>query len=98
MKEKMHQSEDDKFIPMTSTSSGKGREITKDVYYYTNQIVNDIMIGNPEDGNWVLVDAGMPRYGKEIKKASEDGFGKGTRPSLRNIGDLAGDHLRDIGF
>lgn len=92
----MHQSEDDKFIPMTSTSSGKGREITKDVYYYTNQIVNVIMIGNPEEGNWVLVDAGMPRSGKEIKKASEDRFGKGTRPSAIILTHGHFDHVGGI--
>lgn len=80
MKENMHQSEDNKFIPMTSTSSGKGTEICKDVYYYTNQIVNFIMIGDPEDGNWVLVDAGMPKSGEEILKVAEKRFGKGKKP------------------
>src|SRR5690606_8749169 len=77
-------------------SSGKGREITKDVYYYTNQIVNVIMIGNPEEGNWVLVDAGMPRSGKEIKKASEDRFGKGTRPSAIILTHGHFDHVGGI--
>lgn len=81
MKEEMHQSKDDKFIPMTSVSSGKGKEINNDVYYYTNQIVNVIMIGNPEDENWVLIDAGMPKSGEEIKEVAEKRFGRGTRPS-----------------
>ncbi len=77
----MHQSEDNKFIPMTSVSSGTGEEINNDIYYYTNQIVNVIMIGNPKDENWVLVDAGMPECGKEIKEVAEKRFGKGTRPA-----------------
>ena len=81
MKEEMHQSKDSKFIPMTSVSSGKGREINNDVYYYTNQIVNVIMIGHPDDENWVLVDAGMPHSGEEIKKVAEKRFGNGTRPA-----------------
>lgn len=81
MEEKMHQSEDDKFIPMTSVLSGKGREVSKDVYYYTNQIVNIIMIGKPGSEKWVLIDAGMPKSGEEIKKVAEERFGKGNKPA-----------------
>lgn len=81
MKEKMHQSEDDKFIPMTSVSSGKGREVCNDVFYYTNQIVNVIMIGKPGSEKWVLIDAGMPKSGEEIKKVAEERFGKGNKPA-----------------
>lgn len=80
-KEHMHQSEDNKFIPMTSTSSGKGTEIRKDVYYYTNQIVNFVMIGDPEGDSWILVDAGMPKSGEEIVKVAEKRFGKGNKPA-----------------
>ncbi|MDB5247270.1 MAG: beta-lactamase-like protein, partial [Segetibacter sp.] len=54
----MHQSRDDKFIPMTSVSSGKLREARGDVFYYTNQIVNVVFVGTAT--HWVLVDAGMP--------------------------------------
>ncbi|UJH91059.1 MBL fold metallo-hydrolase [Antarcticibacterium sp. 1MA-6-2] len=79
MEEKMHQSKDNKFIPMTSISSGKGREIRNDVFYYTNQIVNVIMIGDPA-GDWVLIDAGMPKSGEEIVKVAEKRFGKGKKP------------------
>lgn len=43
---------------MTSVSSGKGREVSPGVYYYTNQMVNLVMIGVPGAGNWVLIDAG----------------------------------------
>lgn len=81
MNEDIHQSEDDKYIPMTSVNSGNGKEIRSDVYYYTNQIVNIIMIGEPNSKSWVLVDAGMPRSGEEIKKVAEKRFGKGTRPA-----------------
>lgn len=81
MEEKMQQSEDDKFIPMTSVSSGKGREVKNDVYYYTNQIVNVVMIGKPGSDKWVLIDAGMPRSGEEIKKVAEERFGKGNKPA-----------------
>jgi len=81
MKKYMHKADDKKYIPMTSVSSGKGRELKKDVFYYTNQIVNVIMIGDPDAGSWVLVDAGMPKSGKEILSVAEKRFGKGNKPS-----------------
>lgn len=75
----MHQSKDDHYIPMTSVRSGKGDAVRSDVYYYTNQIVNLIMVGEV-GSNWVLIDAGMPTSGEEIVKAAEERFGEGTRP------------------
>lgn len=81
MKKDMHQSQDNKFIPMTSISSGKGREVKKDIYYYTNQIVNIIMIGDPTQGDWVLVDAGMPTCGPEILSVVQNRFGQDNKPS-----------------
>lgn len=76
----MKQSDDNKFIPMTSTSSGKTRKV-QDVFYYTNQIVNVIFIGKPEDEKWVLVDAGMPKSGDKIISVAEEIYGKGKPPS-----------------
>lgn len=70
----MEQSKDNKFIPMTSVNSGKGREVSADVYYYTNQIVNLAMIGVP-GGQWVLIDAGMPKSGSEIIEIARERFG-----------------------
>jgi len=74
MKGKMKQSDDNKFIPMTSVAAGKGREIRPDVFYYTNQIVNVIFLGLP-GGEWVLVDAGMPHSGSTIIKEARTRFG-----------------------
>src|SRR5690606_39095246 len=76
----MEQSKDNKIIPMTSIDSGKLREVTPDVAYYTNQIVNLVMIGNP-GGNWVLVDAGMPKCDSEIIEVAEQRFGKNNPPT-----------------
>lgn len=59
---------------MTSVNSGKTREAASGVHYYTNQIVNVVFIGLP-NGEWVLVDAGMPKSGKEIIDAAEELFG-----------------------
>ncbi len=77
----MKENEDKKFIPMTSVSAGDGREELKDVFYYTNQIVNIINIGYPERGQWVLVDSGMPKSAGTIKRVVEERFGRGNKPS-----------------
>lgn len=72
--EKITQSKDHHFIPMTSVSSGDDGMVTHDVYYYTNQIVNVVMIGAPGK-KWILVDAGMPTSGDEILKVARERFG-----------------------
>lgn len=87
----MEQSKDNKVIPMTSVNSGKLREVTPDVAYYTNQIVNLVMIGEPGD-DWVLVDAGMPISGNEIIKAAQQRFG---RPPLAIV--LSHGHFDHVG-
>lgn len=94
MTEEMHQSKDNKFIPMTSVSSGKTRQVRTDIFYYTNQIVNVIFIGTP--GNWVLVDAGMPKCGKEIKGVAEEIFGENARPSAIILTHGHFDHVGGI--
>ena len=68
----MKQSDDNHIIPMTSVNAGKGVEVLPDVYCYTNQIVNVIFLGLPNAGDWVLVDAGMPKSGSTIIKVAEE--------------------------
>ncbi|HZH71616.1 MAG TPA: MBL fold metallo-hydrolase, partial [Mariniphaga sp.] len=70
----MKQSKDNKLIPMTSVESGKLTEVAPDIAYFTNQIVNLVMVGHP-GGSWVLIDAGMPKSGNEIIKVAEERFG-----------------------
>ncbi|AYO58250.1 MBL fold metallo-hydrolase [Chryseobacterium sp. 6424] len=91
----MEQSKDNKIIPMTSVDSGKLREVTPDVAYYTNQIVNLIMIGNP-GGDWVLVDAGMPKSGKEIIKVAQQRFGENNSPKAIILTHGHFDHVGSI--
>lgn len=91
----MEQSKDNKAIPMTSVNSGKLREVTPDVAYYTNQIVNLVMIGEP-GGNWVLVDAGMPKSGAEIIKVAEERFGIDNAPSAIILTHGHFDHVGSI--
>lgn len=94
--EEMQQGEDYRKIPMTSVSSGKGKKVREDVYYYTNQIVNVIMIGEPGKDAWLLVDAGMPGSGPKIKKVAEKRFGKGNKPSAIVLTHGHFDHVGGI--
>ncbi len=59
---------------MTTVNSGKGKEVRPDVYYFTNQIVNVIMVGTAVEG-WVLIDAGMPHSADTIIRHAETRFG-----------------------
>jgi len=90
----MHQSRDNKVIPMTSISSGKLREARSDVAYYTDQIVNVIFIGTAE--HWVLVDAGMPMGGDEIRLVAEDRFGPQSKPAAIILTHGHFDHVGGI--
>jgi glyoxylase-like metal-dependent hydrolase (beta-lactamase superfamily II) len=90
----IHQSEDNKFIPMTSVSSGKLREVRSGIAYYTNQIVNVIFVGTPE--HWVLIDAGMPKSGDELRLASEDRFGSDSKPAAIILTHGHFDHVGSI--
>lgn len=76
----MEQSKDYKFIPMTSMRDRLGEEVTEDVFYYTDQIANVVFVGRPRSNEWVLIDAGLPYGGNEIKKVAEKRFGEGSKP------------------
>lgn len=91
----MKQSDDNKFIPMTSVDSRKLRKVTADVAYYTNQIVNLVMIGHKE-GPWVLVDAGMPHSSDEIIIEAEERFGPGKGPQAIILTHGHFDHVGSI--
>lgn len=67
-------------IPMTSVKSGKGYEVRKDVFYYTNQFVNLVFIGESGSNAWVLIDAGMPKSAREIIAVAEERFGPDNPP------------------
>lgn len=80
---------------MTSVNSGKTREVAPDVHYYTNQIVNLVFIGS-RGGEWVLVDAGMPKSGREIIEAAEELYGVGKAPQAIILTHGHFDHVGSI--
>ncbi|MDZ5474489.1 MBL fold metallo-hydrolase [Bacillus sp. 31A1R] len=76
----MEYGKDYKYIPATSVGSGVGIAVMPDIYSYTIQIVNIALVGNPESGEFVLVDAGMPGSADEIISLTESRFGSDSRP------------------
>lgn len=64
--------EDYKYIPATSYESGKGTEISPDIFSHTVQIVNIIFVGHPNSNEFVLIDAGMPYSAKKIISVMEN--------------------------
>ncbi|WP_147535932.1 MBL fold metallo-hydrolase [Bacillus marasmi] len=80
MEQQMHYGSDYKFIPATSIGSGVGIDVLPDIYSYTIQIVNIILIGNTQTQDYVLIDAGMPDSAEEIIELCNNRFGKNSRP------------------
>ncbi|WP_423801957.1 MBL fold metallo-hydrolase [Neobacillus sp. SAB-20_R2A] len=80
MDKEMSYGSDYKFIPATSIGSGVGIQVLPDLFSYTIQIVNICFVGNPDNGEFVLVDAGMTGSADEIIEAAEERFGEGCRP------------------
>lgn len=79
MEKDMTYGEDYTYLPVTSIQSGIEQEVLPDLSCCTIQISNICMIGRPDEKNWVLVDAGMPRSADVIIAAAEQRFGQ-SRP------------------
>lgn len=92
----MEKSKDHYSLPVTSIRSGKGQAVCNDVFYYTNKIVNIVMIGEPHTENWILLDAGMPNSGQEIQNAAEKRFGKNNPPKAIILTHGHFDHVGGI--
>jgi glyoxylase-like metal-dependent hydrolase (beta-lactamase superfamily II) len=69
----------ERYMPMTSSTSGMIVSVAEDVHYLTVQIVNLCFVRVSAD-DWVLVDAGMPKSADKIIEAAEDLFGKNAKP------------------
>lgn len=96
MNKEMSYGSDYKFIPATSIGSGIGVEVLPDLFNYTVQIVNIQFLGLPEKGDFVLIDAGMPGSAEEIITATEDRFGKNSRPKAIMLTHGHFDHVGGI--
>ncbi|MDT9025548.1 MBL fold metallo-hydrolase [Rossellomorea yichunensis] len=70
----------DTHLPFFSVNSGKGRAVGKDLYYWTNQIVNVCFYGIAGSREWVLIDCGMPHSKQKIMEAAEERFGHRGKP------------------
>jgi glyoxylase-like metal-dependent hydrolase (beta-lactamase superfamily II) len=68
------------FIPVTSVTSGRGIDVTKDIYCLPIQIVNVCFLSSLISKKWVLIDAGMPHSADEIKGAVKNKFGDNDKP------------------
>lgn len=82
------------FLPMTSIANGVGIAVLPDVYCYTDQIVNLVLVGNTNE--FVLVDAGMPKSVDEIKEMVQDRFGENAFPKAIVLTHGHFDHVGSI--
>lgn len=71
---------DYKYIPATSVGSGVGIEVMPDLYCHKVQIVNICIVGHPDKGDFVFVDAGMPKSADKIISITEERFGANNKP------------------
>ncbi|MFX3675135.1 MAG: MBL fold metallo-hydrolase [Paenisporosarcina sp.] len=87
----------EKFIPMSTVSSGRGVECTSDIYSFTVQFVNICFIGDRnEENNWVLIDAGTPKSAQKIIEAAKERFGKFAKPKAIILTHAHFDHIGAI--
>lgn len=84
------------YVSLNSFNGRNGIELKKDLFYYTTDIVNVVMLGNPYAESWVLVDAGMPGSGKDIISIVKKRFGKDAKPKAIVLTHGHFDHVGDI--
>jgi glyoxylase-like metal-dependent hydrolase (beta-lactamase superfamily II) len=86
---------DNMVFPMTTLTSGEGKEVTPDIFVLPIQIVNVYFIGEPNT-EWVLIDAGMPRSADMIISEAAKRFGKEAKPKAIVLTHGHFDHVGDI--
>jgi glyoxylase-like metal-dependent hydrolase (beta-lactamase superfamily II) len=88
---------EDSFLPMSSVGSGIGVAVLPDIYCYTDQIVNLVVIGNPsETTDFVLIDTGMPKSAGQIKDMIQERFGEKAIPKAIILTHGHFDHVGSI--
>src|ERR1700712_3659271 len=96
-------------IPLSETASAdrplddklrddKTRQIALDLAYRQIAIVNVIFYGRPGsgDGNWTLIDTGLPGAASDIRSAAQARFGGAGRPSAIVLTHGHFDHVRPL--
>ncbi|PLS05879.1 MBL fold metallo-hydrolase [Neobacillus cucumis] len=79
---------------MTSIGSGMGVSVLPDVYCYTDQIVNLVVVGTPYE--FVLIDTGMPKSAEQIKDMIKERFGENAVPKAIILTHGHFDHVGSI--
>ncbi|MFS0864791.1 MBL fold metallo-hydrolase [Fredinandcohnia sp. 179-A 10B2 NHS] len=80
MDNEMQYGSDYKMIPATSIGSGVGIQVLPDLYTHTIQVVNFMLVGEPNSDDFVVIDAAMPESADEIISVTEERFGANSRP------------------
>lgn len=96
MEENLSYGKDYKFIPATSIESGVGTEVLPDLYSFTVQIVNIVMVGHPDYEEFMLIDTGTPFSAKKIIAEAEKRFGANCRPKAIILTHGHFDHVGSI--
>ncbi|WP_435169896.1 MBL fold metallo-hydrolase [Falsirhodobacter sp. 1013] len=62
-------------LALTGVKMDRVTEVAADLAYLRTGIVNVAFLGHPDQGDWVLVDAGLPGCASAILTAAQDRFG-----------------------
>lgn len=84
----------ERYIPMTTVSSGSGVEIAPDVFSFTTQFVNVCFVGHSD--HWVLIDAGTPKSAQMIIDEAKERFGNSAKPKAIVLTHAHFDHIGAI--
>jgi len=84
----------EKYIPMTTVSSGSGVEVAPDIFSFTTQFVNVCFVGYSD--NWVLIDAGTPKSAQMIIDEAKNRFGSSAKPKVIVLTHAHFDHIGSI--
>jgi glyoxylase-like metal-dependent hydrolase (beta-lactamase superfamily II) len=74
----------------------ESKQVTEDILLLNFTLVNAFIVGNPSTKNWVLVDTGLLNSKKDIIKASEEIFGKGSTPKAIILTHGHFDHVGSV--